>query len=389
MVNLVLNVIGLSLIVKWILNHLTDYKALKQKIHFFKISRFKSVIISGVLIFIPILIINFTNFEIDYHISDSYLNKNKSLFAIITSFLISFVWLIYIYRLDIFNKEQKRHILLIVFLASVLTSFAEIPYHFIHSIGFTDAKNPIDSFIYSVFGIGFIEETIKFIPLLILLWFTKAIDEPYDYILYASASALGFSFIENAMYLNEHGLEIISARALYATVAHMTFSSIIAYGLFLIKFKKTKIPAIFVFLFFYFLAIFSHGFYDFWLINKSVRLYSGLTTIFFLSTVHVWFSIKNNTINTSNYYDNSKSINNDHLKIYLIISLLSVVMISYIYVALKWNSKTANSFFVRTIYIYGYVIFYLIATLSKFNLVQGFIKPFKFTFSHLIPKKRK
>jgi RsiW-degrading membrane proteinase PrsW (M82 family) len=205
--------------------------------------------------------------------------------------------------------------------------------------------------------------------------------------LYASASALGFSFVENAMYLNQSGLEIINARALYATVAHMTFSSMIAYGLFLIKFKKTRYPALFVFPFFYFLAIFSHGFYDFWLINKAVSMFSGLTTLFFLTTVHIWFSMKNNTINTSNYYDNSKGVNNDYLKIYLIISLLSILMFSYVYVSLKWNSSTANIFFTKSIFTYGFIIFYLIATLSNFSLIEGFIKPFKLSFNYFIPKK--
>jgi len=389
MVNIVLNTIGFILIIKWFKNHSKDYKNLDNKLQFFRIKRFKSILISVLIISIPIIIVNFTTIESVNHISDKVLNDNKAVFAVIISFLISLVWLIYIYKLDIFDKEKKQNLFLIIFLASVLTSFAEIPYHFIHNLGFTDTKNPIDSFVYSVFGIGLIEETVKFIPLLLILWFTKAIDEPYDYILYASASALGFSFIENAMYLNQSGLEIINARALYATVAHMTFSSMIAYGLFLIKFKKTRFPAFIIFPFFYFLAIFSHGFYDFWLINKSVAMFNGLTTLFFLTTVHLWFSMKNNTINTSNFYDDKKIIDNDKLKIYLIISLLSILMFSYIYVSLKWNSKTANIFFVKSIFTYGFIIFYLIATLSNFDLVKGLIKPFKLNIKYFIPKMNK
>jgi len=387
MVNIVLNIIGFILIFKWFKNSISDYKALSKKLDFFKIKRFKSIIVTFLMISIPILIVNFTDLEVENHISNKNLEKYKSIYAVLISVFITMVWLIYIYRLDIFDKEKKRYILLIIFLASVLTSFAEIPYHFIHSLEFTDAENPIDSFIYSVFGIGLIEETVKFIPLLIVLWFTNEIDEPYDYILYASASALGFSLIENAMYLNNHGLEIISARALYATVAHMTFSSMIAYGLFLIKYKRTRFPAIIVFLLFYFLAIFSHGFYDFWLINKSVKMFSGFTTLFFLTTIHVWYSMKNNTINISNYYNKNKVINNDKLQIYLSISLLTIFMFSYVYVAFKWNSESANVFIVKSAFTYGYIIFYLIATLSNFNLVKGFVKPFKISFKHLVPKK--
>ncbi|MEZ4841071.1 MAG: PrsW family glutamic-type intramembrane protease [Flavobacteriaceae bacterium] len=341
------------------------------------------------ILLVPLSIVNLTPLESRYHLSSSYFEENNYIYAIAISFLICAVWLIYIIRLDIFNSEKKRNILLTLLLSIVLTLFTEYPYLWIHSLGFIDSVEPLQSIIYSIFGIGLIEETIKFIPLFIILKLTKAIDEPYDYILYASVSALGFSFVENALYLNASGLHIINARALYATVAHMTFSSMIGYGLFLIKFKHTSYPNIVVFIVFFFFAIFSHGFYDFWLINPTVANLNGLTTLFFLITIHIWFSIKNNTINTSNYYDATKKIDNDALKIYLIISLLSIFMLSYVYVAFTENSKEANIFFVKSALVYGYIIFYLIATLTKYNMVKGLLKPFTFTLRFLIPKIRK
>lgn len=386
MINAILNIIGVILIFKWFKNQIKDLRELKSS--YFKFRRFKSIVIALVIIAIPLLIVNFTNVEEINHLSEATINNNKWFYAIIVSFFISLVWLIYIYRLDIFDREKKRYLLLIAAISSFITLFAEIPYNIIHALGFTNAVNPMQSFIYSVFGIGLIEETVKLIPLLILLRFTKVIDEPYDYILYASTSALGFSFVENAMYLNRYGIEIINARALYATVAHMTFSSMIAYGLFLIKFKKTKYHPILIFIFFFLLAIFSHGFYDFWLINKVVIKFQGLTTLFFLATVHFWFSMKNNALNVSNFYNIQREINNDKLKIYLIISLLSIFMFSYLYVSFVWNSKSANTFLVTSTAAYGYIIFYLIATLSKFDLVKGLLIPFKWHPRFLVPKKK-
>ena len=99
--------------------------------------------------------------------------------------------------------------------------------------------------------------------------------------------------------------------------------------------------------------------------------------------------MKNNTINSSNYYNEKFSINNDKLKIYLIISLITIFMSSYMYVALKWNSTEASKFLIKSAFAYGYIIFYLIATLSKFNLVEGFLRPFKLSSEFLIPKKKK
>jgi len=383
---LLLDVIGVILIFKWILQQFADFSISSNKIDFFTLKRFKSLLLVILIIGIPLLIINTTAIEETFHLSENQINENKLYYSIGVSFCISLIWLLYIIKLDVFEKEKKRYIALILLLSIVVTFFSEIPYGVIHKLGFTDSELPAYSFLYSVFGIGFIEETIKFIPFLILLKFTKAINEPYDYIFYASATALGFAFVENAMYLNNYGLNVINARALYATVAHMTFSSVIAYGLFLIKFKKTTFHPMLVFISFYLLAMLSHGFYDFWLINKAVSSFEGVTTLFFLATVHIWFVMKNNTINSSNFYNKEISIDNDKIKIYLIISLLSIFMSSYLYVAFAWNAQEANNFFLKSIFAYGYIILYLIATLSRFNLIHGIIKPISLSIKILFPK---
>jgi hypothetical protein len=105
--------------------------------------------------------------------------------------------------------------------------------------------------------------------------------------------------------------------------------------------------------------------------------------------IHVWFSIINNAINASNFYTDSKVINNDQLKINLIFGLLTIFMISYIYVAFNEDSERANVFFIESTFIYGYILFYLIATLTKYNLVEGLLKPIKISFKNIVPRGRK
>lgn len=384
---ILLDIVGLIILIKWIRLQISVYKTSADKKSFFTYVRFKYIILAFAFISIPLLTINYTNIETLSIFPEIYEGEtSEMLFAVLLSFLVSFMWLYYIYKLDLFNKEKKYHIFIVLILSAGLTSLARFPYQLMDEVGFTMVKDPFDSFIYCVFGIGLVEETIKLIPLLVILFFTKAIDEPYDYILYASTAALGFSFVENANYLYYYGLEIINARALYATVAHMAFSSMIAYGLFLIKYKYTKFNSILVFSFFFFLAIFSHGFYDFWLLNAIARPYNWLTTLFLLISVHIWFSIKNNTINASNFYTEEVKLNNDKLKVFLIKGLLSIFMFSYLYMAFSTDSKQANIFFKQTLVTYGFIIFYIIATLTKYNLVKGMVKPFKFTLKFLFPK---
>jgi RsiW-degrading membrane proteinase PrsW (M82 family) len=338
---------------------------------------------------IPVVLVNQTDIELIRWKSLTDLNREKYVFAFVLSFFISFLWLNYIIKLDIFDKEKKRYILLILILALFFTAMTDFPYNLIHKLGFINSPTPVNSFIYSVFGIGLIEETIKLIPFLIILKYTKAIDEPYDYILYASVAALAFAFLENSMYLHDYGLQIINARALFATVAHMVFSSTIAYGFITNKYHLSRYNPKLVFLFFFLIAIFSHGFYDFWLINQIASVYSWITTLFFLLGVHIWFVMINNSINISNYYTENKQINNDKLKLFLIMGLLGLFMFSYLYIAFTHDSKVANNFFREAVLVYGYIIFYLVATLTQYDLVQGIIKPLKFSFKSLLPKIRK
>lgn len=382
-----LNLIGFSLLVLWLKNTISDYIHREPSLPFFTWKRFRYFILTILITGIPLALANFTPLFQWLHVDISD-NGPFSLFgfAVLVSFFISLIWFIYLVKLDIYEPEKWKHLLLVFVLSILSTISCTFIYPIIHALGFNHSPDPIQDFIYCVFGIGLVEETVKFIPFLIIWKFTKAVNEPYDYLLYASVSALGFAFTENALYLNNYGIEIIGARAFYASVAHMTFCSTVTYGLLLKQFRYKKWPTGLVFLIFFGIAIFSHGFYDFWLINKAVSQYQGITLLFFLITIHIWFTMKNNAINISNFFDQSVKLNNDKLKHFLVVGLLSIFMLSYVYTALIWDIKDANKYFVQSIAIYGYVIFYLIASFSRFHIVQGYIKPLQLPFDFIVPK---
>lgn len=88
---------------------------------------------------------------------------------------------------------------------------------------------------------------------------SKHFDEPYDGIVYASAAALGFSCVENAMLLraNPDGLVWV-ARALLALPAHLFFAC--SWGYALGRAKQDKTPGR-VFPVTWLGAVFAHGFY--------------------------------------------------------------------------------------------------------------------------------
>ncbi len=302
------------------------------------------------------------------------------------AFLISFVWLLYVRKIDIYEKERWGHIIVTFIMGAFFSYFAPIGYGIFSAFGVDLNNRPINDFLYSIFIIGGIEETVKITPFLILLKYTKAADEPYDYILYPSIAALGFAFVENISYINSSGLFNIGGRALYSTVAHMVFSSVIGYGMLLSKFGITKRSKRLSFLFAFAIAAAMHGFYDYWLINDFVSSFSFITTLFFLATIHIWFVLKNNAINMSNYYDPKTTLDNGGLKWYLIMSLSAVLMIGYLIVSYVYGMEWGNQYLVQSWVAYGYIILYFSLSFSRYKIKHGRLSKIKVPLDFFIPK---
>ena len=290
----------------------------------------------------------------------------------VAALLIMCIWILYLRRLDIFELEKWSHVTIVV-LMGMLFSFLTVPLSDFDNVFFDFNLNGglVNDFFYSIIGIGAIEEFVKIIPLLLMMRFTKAVDEPFDYIKYASLSALGFSFIENIMYFNENSLHVIHGRALTAVVLHMFSSSIIAYGIVLNKYKKPKNPYLNVIGFFAIAAVF-HGLYDFWLINKVASKLSFLSAFMLLPGLFVWSSFINNTLNHSTFYDKDKSIDKEKLQSYLLYSLIGVLIFEYVVIAFKFRPSQANGLLLMTLLTGTLLLIAILsASLSKFSIVEG------------------
>ncbi|MFT4602910.1 MAG: hypothetical protein ACI857_003097, partial [Arenicella sp.] len=122
-------------------------------------------------------------------------------FGVVSAIILLLLWLFYLRKLDIYEPEKKRYLIL-TFIISVVSMQLLYPMHDVlwHIFGYHRPLTPISDLWYCVISIGMIEEFVKILPVLLILKFTKQINEPFDYILYASVSALGFAFIENIGY---------------------------------------------------------------------------------------------------------------------------------------------------------------------------------------------
>ncbi len=135
------------------------------------------------------------------------INDEFNLLISIGSALFFPICMIFFYRkIDIFEKEKLSHLFLVFFLSGIIMHLIGMPIIYLRDLHWGGIG---DSFTRLFIGVGLFEELIKIIPILLVLRFKplkkmNMINEPIDYVIYASVSALGFAFFENIQYIYEN-----------------------------------------------------------------------------------------------------------------------------------------------------------------------------------------
>lgn len=298
-----------------------------------------------------------------------YVFRNLNLIGFFAALLITIIWTIYIIRLNLFGASNF-FLILATFILGMLFCFFTFLLSDISDMYFTEGfkGGHFNLLLHSIFEIGLIEEFVKIIPLLLLLALTKKIKEPYEYILFASISALGFAFIENLIYFDDRtGGGIVHGRALKSVLGHMIDSSIVAYGLVLSKFNYKKISPFILFPVFLLLGSISHGLYDYWLFEELRFVF----IIYFLLSTTIWIVLINNCLNNSSGFSYQIEVKSESLKFYLIVSLTAILFFEYVVAAYKYDPAFANeSLFYSTLNGSIFLVFFS-TNLTKIDLVQN------------------
>lgn len=295
--------------------------------------------------------------------------ERLNFFGFFGALLASFVWIWYLRSLDVFEPEKWRNIigLFILGACSVLLVYPfsdSIEYYFNFHFG----NGWINDFLYSSITIGLVEELVKLIPWLLLLKFTNIINEPFDYILYASLSAAGFAFAENLIYFQEVDLNLIFIRATYCIVGHMFWSSIIAYGFILYKYKfKSNKRYWFIYPIVIIIAAASHGLYDFFLFYNI----SMISVVFFLGSLHLFVVFQNNALNISNHFSFQVQLNARKVGIQLIFGLLAIFMFQYVAIGWRYGDTYANKMIQYSALSVSFMLAYLIHTFTQLKINKG------------------
>ena len=144
-------------------------------------------------------------------------------------------WLLYFYYKDRFQPEPILHIGITYILGFVFAYLCFKSNALLPLIGLPeDPSILMDNnrwlfFWYCLGPVGLVEEFIKFLPFLLIIFCFKPFDEKIDGIIYASVIALGFASYENLHYLVYlEGFELFG-RAIASPLTHSVFSSIWGY----------------------------------------------------------------------------------------------------------------------------------------------------------------
>jgi protease PrsW len=286
------------------------------------------------------------------------------------------IWMVYFFRIDFFEKE-KIFLVIITTIAGMMVTFLAFPIYryFNHNLNFHIQGDIVNDFLYCTFGIGLIEETVKLLPFLILLIFTRVLNEPYDYILYCILPALGFAFIENILYFSRGDLLAIQGRALISTVSHMFDTSIVGYGLVLSRYRY-KINQFLFFIPFFLLAIIAHGFFDFWLICDQVKDLALITFIYYFLSIIIFNTMINNCLNHSTFFDKRKHFDYRMMQKYLILSLGGLLLLQYILVFITYDFEDANINVIENVRFGGWIVIFLSTSFSGLRIIKGLWEPF-------------
>lgn len=295
---------------------------------------------------------------------------------------IGWIWIDYFRQIGVFKRRDILYVLFTFIGGAGSALFVILMNKYVfNKSDYELTGNFFHDLFYCIFGIGLVEEFSKSMPFIfVFLIYRKRFKEPLDYLTFFALSGLGFAAFENVLYFRNIGPTAIITRAILSTTTHMFDSSIVAYGIILIKFKRSRfwlfiIPGFLLF------AATSHGFYDFWLLFEGTKFIGGLVTIFyFFITITIFATILNNVLNNSADFSYKRIIDSDKITNRMLIYYGVVFVFEFILLIYKHELHFAFRTLYGTVTVIGGIIVISVVRLSRIRLMKGHWERIKLRF---------
>lgn len=301
---------------------------------------------------------------------------------ILIALFIAWIWTDYFRMIDIYQRGKPVYLAFIFLLGALSVSFVfGVQALLLHHLPFEINESFVNDFLYSVFAIGLVEETAKILPfLLALALFRKQFTEPIDYLTFVAVSALGFSAAENVMYFYQHGADIITSRAILASLGHVFDTCLFAYGIIYTRFKTVRFKGLII-AGFMLLAALSHGFYDFWLIYPGSKGWGWIITIlYFLITISFFSTILNNCLNQSPHFTYAKAVDSDLINRRMATYYGILFFTEFIIISFQDGFDKALIHTFIALRVTGIIVAVAVTRLSRFKLIRGRWNPVRVEF---------
>ena len=241
--------------------------------------------------------------------------------SLLSSFFFPICFIFFFRKIDVFERDSYRD-LFFSFLLSTVTMFTlgSLVIYFLSIFRPEDINNFLQMFLY----VGLPEEILKILPVLFILKYTKFINEPIDYIIYSSISALGFVFCENIGYISGRltdSSSIVSIRNIEPLLMHMCTTSIFGFLIFCYRLTSKKKYILFGLL----IAAAIHATYN-QLCDVTIYLITAeIILLFFLVTFYA--KLIQSLLNISPFFDQKRvpDINGAGKFLFLIVFLIILV----------------------------------------------------------------
>jgi RsiW-degrading membrane proteinase PrsW (M82 family) len=229
------------------------------------------------------------------------------IFPIVGAICGGMLWISYFKKIDILENETILDVIIAFIIGFLTPTLALWLYFGLELLGINFNEELVNDFLYSIFGVGLIEELLKLLGIFIAFkLLKKRINEPIDYLIFAGIVALGFSVRENFIYYNNYGSQIATGRTLISCLVHIINTSICVYGIYRFqlfnKGNKYLNPVIGIST-----AVISHGLFDFFLVQPFLgKATSFLAMGVYLIGINFWIQMINNSINFSPFFNYEK-----------------------------------------------------------------------------------
>lgn len=295
--------------------------------------------------------------------------------------MVAYLWLSYLRLVDVFRPDSWRRI----FLSFFAGCFSVLPVFGVQYLfgDFFDRHGSMgETFLFYVLQVGAVEEASKLLLALVVLRFLVKANEPIDYLVHGAAVATGFAAVENVLYIDLYGVDVIRGRAPISAFIHMALVSVPLYFYAKNKFLNPDGSAKFrAALGGYLVAVLIHGLFDFFLSGDSGTMVFGFAIYFLM--VEVWLTQINNLLNISPHFDKKAIPDFRRVQRLLIIGFLGL-MFGEIITQLMTSPERFSlwSYLFRLLVLTVLPVLLIMSKFSNLRLVPGKLFPVFFQFTN-------